>query len=169
VLRRGGWSARPKAEKADPGALRAVATRHLARRDFASAELAARLESRGFEAAAVATLIAELAAERLLDDARFGEQFVLAHARRGQGPVRIRQELRTRGLSEESIQVALESAPDWVEVARRVRGSKFGTAPPADGAEHARQARFLQYRGFSTDHIRAALGRDPDPPHSDPR
>jgi regulatory protein len=33
---------------------------------------------------------------------------------------------------------------------------------PESWPEKARQARFLQYRGFSSDHIRAALGADFD-------
>ena len=33
---------------------------------------------------------------------------------------------------------------------------------PKDWKERSRQARFLQYRGFSTDHIRAVLEGDPD-------
>jgi len=39
-----------------------------------------------------------------------------------------------------------------------VRARRFGAEVPADWREKARQARFLQYRGFSADHIRSALG-----------
>jgi len=35
-----------------------------------------------------------------------------------------------------------------------VRQKKFGKAMPADYKEQARQSRFLQYRGFSTEQIR---------------
>jgi len=44
--------------------------------------------------------------------------------------------------------------------ARAVRRKRFGAAPPSDFRERARQARFLEYRGFDGDQIRAALGRD---------
>jgi len=149
--------------KSDVAAISAAATGHLARRDFASAELAARLEERGFDPAAIATVIAELLDDRILDDARFAENFVRSHARRGQGPIRIRQDLRALGLPDAIVQAALDAGGDWHALARSVRDAKFGEAVPADWTEHARQARFLQYRGFSTDHIRSALGRDPDP------
>jgi regulatory protein len=43
-----------------------------------------------------------------------------------------------------------------------VRVRRFGKTPPASWKERTRQARFLQYRGFSADHIRAATGADPD-------
>jgi SOS response regulatory protein OraA/RecX len=35
---------------------------------------------------------------------------------------------------------------------------RFGPQPPQNWPEQARQARFLQYRGFSMDQIRAATG-----------
>jgi regulatory protein len=140
-----------------------TAIAYLARRDYASGELAQKLESDGYGREAVAALVAELLSTRVLNDERYAEHFVAAHAGRGQGPFRIRQELRVRGVPPETVQAALDAGPDWHALARRVRQSKFGAEPPVDPGEKARQARFLQYRGFSTDHIRSALGRDLDP------
>jgi SOS response regulatory protein OraA/RecX len=37
-------------------------------------------------------------------------------------------------------------------------GGKFGAFLPKDWPGRARQMRFLQYQGFSTDHIASALG-----------
>jgi regulatory protein len=62
----------------------------------------------------------------------------------------------------EVVATALEGGPDWCLLARKVCRSKFGPAAPASWAQKARQARFLQYRGFSSDHIRAATGADLD-------
>ena len=56
-------------------------------------------------------------------------------------------------------EAALADGPDWAALARQVRQGRFGARPPADWREKARQARFLQYRGFSSDHIRAATRR----------
>jgi regulatory protein len=39
-----------------------------------------------------------------------------------------------------------------------VRRRRFGPEVPADWKEKGRQSKFLQYRGFSSDHIRFALG-----------
>jgi regulatory protein len=63
----------------------------------------------------------------------------------------------------ETVQAALEAGPDWHRIAREVRTRKFGLEVPRDWPTQSKQARFLQYRGFSTDHIRSALGRDFDP------
>ena len=147
---------------ADPAVARSAAVALLARRDFASAELRAKLCSKGFEDAAAGQVIAELAARGVLDDRRYAENYVNWHARRGQGPIRIAAQLRRCGLPEELVDAALASAPDWQALARRARSARFGRQPPASWADKARQARFLQYRGFSSDHISAATGADPD-------
>ncbi len=55
---------------------------------------------------------------------------------------------------------ALQTGPDFHALARQVRSRKFGAEPPAAWKERARQARFLQYRGFAGDHIKAAMGAD---------
>ena len=134
----------------------------LGRRDFASFELRDKLLAKGYSAAVVDDTVAALKSERLLDDGRFLDNFVRAHAGRGQGPARIRQELRQLGFSAEPITNALETGPNFLTLCREVRVRKFGARPPSSWAEKGKQARFLQYRGFSSDHIRLAIHQDPD-------
>jgi regulatory protein len=153
---------RPEAS-ADPEAIRAAALTLLARRDFLTGELGAKLEALGADPQATAGVMVELRQERLLDDARYAARYVASRAERGQGPVRIRADLTALGAARELIDAALESVADWQAVAGSVRRRKFGAAPPRSWAEKARQARFLQYRGFSADHIRAATGADLEP------
>jgi regulatory protein len=151
------------ASAADGRAVRTAALALLAGRDFGRAELARRLERRGYAPAVVAGVVEGLAAERLLSETRFVEQFIRQHAGRGHGPARIRAELRERGVSADEVEAGLEAAgEDWAAVARDVRRRRFGVSPPGDYAERARQARFLQYRGFSAEQIRAALGPGDD-------
>ena len=145
---------------ADPKSIRAAAVTLLARRDYLRAELGERLRTRGFEAAATAEVLAALTAERLLDDARCAERFVAYRAERGHGPLRIGRDLRAQGAEPALIDAALAAGPDWRTLACQVRRRKFGAAAPAGWAEKARQARFLQYRGFSSDDIRAATGAE---------
>ena len=135
----------------------------LARRDYACGELAAKLGERGFPDPMIQTLIGELRARGLLDDERYAGHFVQYHLNRGQGPLRIRRELGQAGVAPTLIDAALASVGDWAELARQVRRRRFGAKAPASWAEKGRQARFLQYRGFSNDHIRSALGPDFDP------
>ncbi len=132
----------------------------LAHHDFSSAALRERLERQGFDPALVAAALAELAAEHALDDARYARNYVAYHAGRGQGPARIAADLEALGVPAELIDAALESGPDWGALARQARAHRFGADLPESPAERGRQARFLQYRGFSSDHIRSVLGPD---------
>jgi regulatory protein len=145
-------------QRSDPEAVSAAAIALLARRDFACAELHAKLLSKGFDGVASEEVIAGLAARGVLDDRRFAENYVNWHAQRGRGPIRIAAELRRHGVPDVVVDTALAGGPDWRALASRARRAKFGAQPPQSWADKARQARFLQYRGFSSDHIRAATG-----------
>ena len=134
----------------------------LARRDHASAELRRKLLQKGYDATVVATLLDTLRTEKLLDDRRYTESFVAFHAGRGQGPLRVRAELRRQGLEAVLIEQCLGAFPDWSLHLQRARKKKFGEQLPGDFAEQQRQARFLGYRGFTSAQIRMALGFDID-------
>ena len=99
-----------------------------------------------------------LADENLQDDERFAESFARAKLGRGTGPLRIRQALLEKGLAEGLVDRAVAALDaDWVEEARQVREKKFGGEPPDEYNAKARQMRFLQYRGFDHEQIRAAM------------
>jgi regulatory protein len=152
---------------ADPQAVRAGALVLLGRREYATGELAQALTRKGYATEAVAGVLADLAEEHLLDDVRYAQSLVRQLAGRGQGPTRIRQELQQAGIAPQVAAEALDTGPDWHALAQEVRIRKFGAARPAGWAERARQMRFLQYRGFSNDHIGSCLGGDPGVPDSD--
>jgi len=147
----------------DPEAVRLAAIALLARRDYASGELQLKLESRGYPPEPIAAAVAEMVAGGIVNDARYAENYVSHHAGRGEGPRRIEAELRELKISSEIIDAALKGGPDWRARAREIRIRRFGAEVPESWAEKAKQGRFLQYRGFSSDHIRAALGPDFDP------
>jgi len=106
-------------------------------------------------------VLSSLQTEKLLSDARFVQEFVAARVRRGSGPMKIREELRGRGVRGELVAEALAGlkagSAQGADAARRKR---FGASLPKDMQERARQARFLQQRGFSMDDIRKALKGD---------
>jgi regulatory protein len=145
----------------DESGVRLAALRLLNRRDYCAAELAARLVERGAAAPLAAEVVAGLGRERLVDDARYAENFVAWHAGRGQGPIRIAHELKELGVAVALVEEAVNaSSTDWKARCAKVRRRRFGDEPPTEWKERARQARFLQYRGFSADQVRAALGHD---------
>jgi regulatory protein len=146
---------------ADPKSAHAFAIAYLARRDFSASDLRRKLKERGFAEGAIEPVLRELEASNVVNDDRYGENVVAYRSRRGLGPARIRQELKQSGLSADTIQATMDKAkddgPDFIGLARAAKIRKFGPDLPKDWKERSRQARFLQYRGFSTDHIRAVL------------
>ena len=147
----------------DEGLARATALHLLAMREHASAEIRQKLLRKGFAVEVTERVIRDLLDSRELSDARYTESFVRQHIGRGQGPVRIRAALREAGIGSELIDESLAASElNWQALAHSVRAHKFGAAAPASFHERAKQARFLQYRGFTHEQIRAALGSDWD-------
>lgn len=148
-------------EARDPARVRRAALEFLTRREHSTHELTAKLTARGYAAEAVAEALAALAARNLLSDARFVEEFVAARVRRGCGPHKIREALHAKGVSAELVEAALAAhAEEWVARATAARRKRFGAALPRNYPERARQARFLQQRGFTAEQIRAVLKGD---------
>lgn len=161
-MRRSG-KARQRAAEASETDVEAAAVRLLARREHSVFELRTKLCSRGYPKTHVETALEELQRQRLLSDERFTEVFVAGRSGRGEGPVKIRAELGQRGVAEELIRRYLDGAGlDWRRLAGEVRERRFGAAEPREYRERARQAQFLQRRGFAMEHIRAALKGDID-------
>ena len=145
----------------DPARVRNAALRLLTRREHSERELKDKLAARGYAAEAVAGVLAALAAKNLLSDTRFVEEFVAARVRRGDGPAKIRDALRGKGVDAEPLEAALAAHhQEWPALAESVRRKRFGAARPQSFAERARQARFLQQRGFTAEQIRTVLKGD---------
>lgn len=131
----------------------------LSRREHGESELAAKLVAKGHDAAVVDSLIADLKAQDLVSDARFAEALVYARTRRGYGPLRIIQELRQKGIDDGLVERLVDVGDSrWTEALREVRLKKYGKDNPKDYQEWARQARFLQSRGFTAEQIRRVTG-----------
>jgi regulatory protein len=139
--------------------LRERALGYLTRREYSHAELYRKLQPYAGDEDLDA-LLDEFKQRDWLSDARYADQMV--HARRGKyGSMKVAHELRTQGVAEELVDKALEELQaNEQETARNLWRRKFGT-PPKSREEWAKQARFLQGRGFATDIIRQVLRGDP--------
>ena len=136
--------------------LRQQAIRLLARREHTRAELARKLAGLGTQEE-IEAVLADMEASQLQSDSRTAESYLRGNASR-LGASRLRQALKTRGVAPELIeeQLAQAALPDELERARLAWGRKFSAAP-ANPKEWARQARFLQSRGFAGDVVRRLL------------
>lgn len=133
----------------------------LARREHSTKELHRKLLEREFNSADIHTALASLESERLLSDQRFTEAFVHYRRNRGYGPIRIRAELLERGIAEDLIEQHLNFADNtWLNDAREVWKKRFKNRKPHDYKSRAQQMRFLQYRGFTQEHINRLFHSD---------
>jgi regulatory protein len=136
--------------------LKGKALRLLARREHSRAELAKKLSGEAGRNE-IDAVLDRLQQAGLLSDARFAESLVAARGPRF-GAARLRHDLKARGVAEEIIAGVLPpDAEGEAARAREVWRRKFG-APPVDRADFARQARFLQSRGFAAEIVRKVLG-----------
>jgi len=106
--------------------------------------------------AEIAQIIADFQQKNWLSDQRFTEQIV--HARQSKfGTMKIAQELKQKGVSDTLISDAVQTLKQSeLENARAVWRKKFKHAP-SDRNEWAKQARFLQSRGYSFEIIKKVI------------
>jgi len=104
---------------------------------------------RRHEQAMVQQVLQNLAQQGLQSDERFAEQYVYSRRNKGYGPLRIRAELREKGVAEDLISIWLDDPEqDWYALMLATAEKKFGGQPPADRKEMAKRGRFLSSRGF---------------------
>lgn len=140
--------------------LRQRALDYLARREYSVSELGKKLQSvaRQYEldAEEIPEILADFQKRNWLSDSRFTEQIL--HARKAKfGSARIAHELREKGVSDNLIADALQDVKhDELENAKVVWRKKFNS-PPSSREEWAKQARFLQSRGFGFEIIKKVI------------
>jgi regulatory protein len=135
-----------------------MAIQWLARREHSLRELQHKLLRKGCNEALAAAIVSKLEGEHLVSDDRFMESLIRARRSRGYGPLRIQKELQEKGVTPEAISNWLDvTGREWLEDIQRVQRKKFGGKKPKSYTERARQARFLQYRGFTYDQIQQIL------------
>jgi regulatory protein len=133
----------------------------LASREHSAGELRSKLKKKYPEGEMHLDAVLERLQEvGLQNDKRFAEMFVRYKANKGQGPAKIRHQLRAKSVDGAVISAALsDSKYDWSELAKTVSEKKFGgsVGEPLSPKERARRQRFLQGRGFGYEHIASAL------------
>ena len=133
-----------------------IAVRYLTRREYGIEELRQKLLQRGSDQGIAEKVVSGLADENLVSDQRFTEMYVRTRMRRLFGPLKIRGELRSRGISDFLIAQELsfeqetwfENASQWAE--KRCHGE-------LDYAGRVKLYRALMNRGFTHEQANVAL------------
>lgn len=142
----------------DAKELRCKALHLLSRREHTRQEINSKLKTKAENPSVLNAVLDALQAERLQSDARFAESYVRMRANRGFGPVRIKQELREKGMSVEEINECIYNASfDWVALAQSAHAKKFRKQKSIDAKEKSKQMQFLLYRGFTNEQIKVVL------------
>ncbi len=150
-------------------AIRDAALGLLARREHSREELLQKLLKRfrdndGSTCAYIPAVLDDLEQQNYQSDSRFAEAYVKHRANSGKGPLRIIQELRERGVSEDLISAFVISDDErWELMAADIAHRRFANVKSAGDHDtkmklQGKQLRFLQYRGFTFDQINRAIG-----------
>ncbi len=129
----------------------------LARREYSANELAVKFRTQA-EEAIVAEVISELQEMGYQSDQRFCESYIRMRLGQGHGEIRIRYDLKHKGIASDLITMSLEVLEiDWYEQAKEQYQRKYkAPVEEKDYKERAKRARFMAQRGFSPDQINYA-------------
>lgn len=151
-----------EADKAKPSAYN-KALGLLARREHSRRELRQKLDRSGYAGDEATDALDRLGEQHYQDDDRFAEALIRNRSTQGYGPMRLRAELKSHGLSDARIRTLLGAADiDWADLAAAQLRRRYGSQGAADPAERARRAQFLLRRGFPAATVRDVTHADVD-------
>lgn len=128
----------------------------LARRPLSASMLEKKLLEKEFCEEAAAYAVERMRVLGAVNDAAFAELIVRSYTRKGYGELRIKQELRMRGVEDAEISEALaEFEPDWELMQKLLDKRLDGDVSDRKECEKAMAA--LQRRGFTFSQIREAM------------
>lgn len=129
----------------------------LAKRDYGEASLKSKLLAKGALLEEVEIALTLLKQKNFLNEERFVMSFIRMRVQRGQGPIRIRYDLKNLKIPTDLTELVLGTVEiNWLEQVKKVYLQKYKT-PPTNQSEIMRQTRFLHSRGFKFEHIKYAL------------
>lgn len=141
--------------------IRSRALKLLTTREHSRLELSRKLLHRGYPAPEIEVVLDALVADDLLSEERLVSAYVAERLSKGFGPLRIRYELREKGLSDAKIEPHLNLSDETlVECLRQAYRKRFGEDGFDDRREQAKRSRFLEYRGFPQRLIARFLNAD---------
>ena len=129
----------------------------ISRREHSRGELYLKLIKRYADAQELINeTLDKLDQNKLLDDARFAEMYVMARAKKGFGPQRIKIELQQKQVGSAEINDAIDAFEDWDEILRHQLNKKY-KQPTKEFREIMKRKQFLYNRGFSQAQIESVL------------
>lgn len=141
--------------------LRGYAYWLLARRDYGTVEMRAKLIGYALHDADADALILELVEMGYISDEKVSQSVLNSQLQCGKGLARIKQEFAKKGLALEHVEGQLGEV-DWLRAAYDLKVRRFGEVVETDPKKQAKQVRFLQYRGYPLGDVFKAVKITPD-------
>jgi regulatory protein len=150
---------KPKKEY-DEKALRHKAIELLARREYSYSELENKLSALSEDNEAIERILDWLIEMELQSDTRFAQMYLRSKAVSGYGPVRIKLELKQKGINEFLIENSFEElAFEWSEEVDRLIIKKVKDTSLDDMKFKNKVMGYLQRRGYTLDQIYSGFER----------
>lgn len=176
----------PAASSSEIKLIKTAALRLLARREYSRLELFRKLSQKFSSGDEIQQVLDQLKEQGYQSDDRFTESFIRAKVRAGNGPFKIKIELREKGICESTALSAFDrQSIDWLVLAKQVHEKRFGgftlhqnledgsfvddsEEKPLDERSSAldsmkyltKQIRYLKNKGFYQEHIDQAIKSD---------
>lgn len=130
----------------------ASAVRLLSRREHGAIELCDKLKRKGFSAIEAREALHQCQQLDIQNESRFVEMYSRTRIHQGYGPLKISQELSSKGVDKDLIQDVLQQEEDnWLDYALDVWQKKSKGQCEMSFSDIQKQQRFLLYRGFGMD------------------
>ena len=140
----------------EPKAIRLKIMDFLSRREHSSREILNKMSNRVESKEMLLDSIKELVDDGLLSDERFAESYFQSRKNKGYGPLRIRNELKQRGVGDQ-IFYPLSDEIEWSEFALEALKKKVRGDMPTETKDILKLKKFLNYRGFEFQDIDKAF------------
>ena len=128
----------------------------LARREQSCLELLHKMQKKGFDDDLIEENISDFTERGWQSDQRYAVMIVRSRILKQHGPTKITFELKQKGVSSHIIDRALDIDFDWQSLALEAKEKKF-SSQILNQKDKEKLYRFLQQRGFNSQHIRFAM------------
>jgi regulatory protein len=128
----------------------------LAMREHSARELENKLLAKGYQQQEIQLALSECQQQGYQSDERYVQTYIHSRSQRGYGPIKVRLELKAKGIADEMINHSIDQSVDWFEIASKALQKKFKQASSCI-KEHAKRQRYLLNRGFSHEMIKHSI------------
>lgn len=139
----------------------------LQKKSYAEGELRTKLLDGGYPEEVAGKAIEYVRSFGYIDDVRYAADYIRYHSSQGRGKSRIRMELRSKGISDESFDKAWDEMEETgliadtdIQISRLLEKKHY--SPDMDRSDKDRIAAFLLRRGFSSEDIFRYMRSYPD-------